>query len=243
MYELGTKVRVIKIGSCTVDPGNMASPLYAHLKRQLHVGGGSTVTLLRDEKDLLLIDTGYDNEGDTSAANRRANWQALRMHLALAGVRPGAITKVFVTHFHRDHCGGLEYLPRARWYCLRAALDALAGAARERFIPLDDGDSILAGAVALETPGHTLGHGSILWCAGQSVRIAVAGDAIINLAWLQSGYLWRFNSDFYNPEAARKSIARLLHESDIVIPGHGEPFFTMSLAQAPGLAGTRAAQQ
>ncbi len=224
MYELGGSVRVIKTGTCTIDPGLAVSPLYIGLKRQLGIGGGSTVTLLRDGADLLLVDTGYDHEADLSPANDEANWQALRMCLEQAGVDPAAIRKVFLTHLHRDHGGNLARLPQAQWYCTRAALAACNGEQRERFIPLDEGDCPFRNVALALTPGHTPGHGSLVWSAG-GVRIAIAGDAIINLAWLQSGHIWRFNGDFDSAEMARESAARLLRAADLIIPGHGQPFF------------------
>ena len=63
----------------------------------------------------------------------------------------------------------------------------------------------------------------------RKVRVAVCGDAIINLAWLQSGYIWKFNGDFFDAEAARKSIGNLLRRADVIIPGHGQPFFTSAV--------------
>jgi glyoxylase-like metal-dependent hydrolase (beta-lactamase superfamily II) len=235
VFSLGSQVRVVKVGSCTVDPGNAVSPLFIRLKQQLGIGGGSTVTLLRGPEGLLLVDTGYDNEDDPSPANDEANWRRLQARLGEAGVDPAEIAKVFLTHLHRDHAGNLERFPGARWYCPRLALDGYRGSGGERFIPLDEGDRLTRDVVLLVTPGHTRGHGSLLWCAG-GVRIAVAGDAILNLAWLQSGHIWRFNGDFYDEAAARESMARLLAAADLVIPGHGEPFFTRGAV--PGRPGS-----
>ena len=219
--------KVIKIGSCTLDPGNVASPVYAKLKNQLGVGGGSTVTLIREGEEVLVVDTGYDREADGSQANREKNWYELKLLLGFHGVAPTDITKVFITHFHRDHFGGIEHLAHAQWYCHRLALADCREAIREKFLPVDDGQDILPNVVAIHTPGHTRGHCSLLWTAkDRSVRVAISGDAIINLAWLQSGYIWRWNSDFYNREEARGSIEKLLRMSDIVIPGHGQPFFS-----------------
>lgn len=224
LYDLHARIRIVKVGTCTVDPGNAVSPLFIRLKQQLGIGGGSTVTLLRDPDDLVLVDTGFDCEGDLSPANERENRRTLELHLERAGVRPEEITKVFLTHLHRDHAGNLERLPGARWYCSRRTLEECHAPIRERLIPLDEGDRLARDAVVLASPGHTHGHASIIWSAG-GVRIGVAGDAILSLAWLQSGQIWRFNGDFYDAATARESAARLLAAADIVIPGHGEPFF------------------
>jgi hypothetical protein len=51
-------VKVIKAGTCTIDPGNMASPIQSGLKHQLGIGGGSSVVVSREEKEILMVDTG-----------------------------------------------------------------------------------------------------------------------------------------------------------------------------------------
>jgi glyoxylase-like metal-dependent hydrolase (beta-lactamase superfamily II) len=218
-------VKVIKIGTCTIDPGNMASTTYTLLKHQMGIGGGSTVTVIKEKDELLLIDTGYDRESDISPENGECNWNLLRTSLQLNGINPSDITKVFITHFHKDHYGGIEYLKNAKWYCHHLARVDFDGV-MDNFNSLNDGDQIIPNTVVIHTPGHTQGHSSILWTTeNKTVRVAICGDAIINLAWLQSGYIWRFNSDFFDVEATKKSLRSLLNESDIIIPGHGQPFF------------------
>ena len=64
MWDLN--VEIIKIGSCSIDPGNVASSIYKKLKNQLGIGGGSTVTLIKENKEVLLVDTGFDFESDSS---------------------------------------------------------------------------------------------------------------------------------------------------------------------------------
>ena len=220
-------VKVIKIGSCTIDPGNVTSTTYAELKNVIGVGGGSTVTLIREKSELLLIDTGYERESDLSRANKESNWNLLRTFLQFHGISPTDITKIFITHFHRDHFGGIEYLNNAKWYCHHRALADFCDPIGDKFIPVNEGDQIIPNVMVVHTPGHTREHSSILWSAeNRSVKVAICGDAIINLAWLWSGYIWRFNSDFYDIEQEKKSTKRLLGKCDIVIPGHGQPFFS-----------------
>ncbi|HGJ65886.1 TPA: MBL fold metallo-hydrolase [bacterium] len=224
MWKLN--VRVIEAGSCTIDPGNIASREYVALKHQLGIGGGSTVTIIGENDELLLVDTGYDHESDVSQANKENNWNKLKMSLQLNGIDPDDITKVFVTHFHRDHFGCIEYFENAEWYCHNIALANFDDPIKGKFILINDGDYILHNTLVIATPGHTQGHSSILWSdRNRTVRVAIAGDAIINLAWLQSGYIWKFNSDFLCTETTRDSIKRILNECDIVVPGHGQPFF------------------
>ena len=225
MWKLN--VKIIRIGTITIDPGNVASTMYSALKNQIGVGGGSTVTLIREKDELLLVDTGFERESDLSEANKKVNWNMLSVLLQLNSIDPKDITKIFITHFHRDHFGCIEYFKNAKWYCHHLALADFNDSLKDKFISVNDDEHILPNTEVIHTPGHTKGHSSILWSdENKSVKVAICGDAIINLAWLQSRYIWKFNSDFYDNEEAKKSIRRLLNISDIVIPGHGQPFFT-----------------
>ena len=227
MYAVN--IKVIKVGTCTVDPGNMVSGLGISLKYQLGIGGGSTVALVYEGKDVLLVDTGYEHESDVSQANGDSNWQSLESHLKSHHFSVRDITKVFITHFHQDHFRGIERLEHAQWYCHQLARERLDDALKPRFTPLEDGELILPNTRVLHTPGHTEGHASVLWWDEKKrVRVAICGDAILSLAWLQSGYTWRFNHDFFDHSAARASVERLLAASDLLIPGHGEPFWAQS---------------
>jgi glyoxylase-like metal-dependent hydrolase (beta-lactamase superfamily II) len=220
------KVKVIKIGTCTIDPGNSASPVQVGLKQQLAIGGGSSVVVIRECEETLLVDTGFEREGDVSPENKTRNWALLKGLLEWNGIQPDAISKVFITHFHQDHYGGLEHFNQAAWYALDSALDELKSPIKVQFIPLKDGEEIIPFTRVIHTPGHTRGHGSLLWSDERAkIKVAVCGDAIINLSWLQSGHVWSFNKDFYDQKIARESSRRLIQEADILIPGHGQPFF------------------
>jgi len=212
-------VKVLKIGSCTIDPLSAFSSFKINLNYQMGIGGGSTVTLIKDEKNLLLIDTGYEKETDFSQTNDENNWKLLNSLLQLHRIRPSDITKLFITHFHRNHFGNIEYFSNAKWYCYQSAHAALKLSMKDKFIPLNEGDQIAAHTTLLHTPGHTPGHSSLI-CVNEnkSVRVAICGDAIINLSWLQAGQVWKYNSDFYDLDAAKLSITRLLSEADIIIP-------------------------
>ena len=182
--------------------------------------------VIREGDETLLVDTGFDREGDVSPENKARNWALVKGLLEWNGIQPDAISKVFITHFHHDHYGGLEYFDQAKWYALDSALAELNSPSKEQFTPIKDGDKILPHTRVMHTPGHTKGHGSLLWSDEQEkIKVAVCGDAIINLSWLQAEHVWKFNEDFYDIEIARESSRRLIQQADILIPGHGQPFF------------------
>lgn len=104
-----------------------------------------------------------------------------------------------------------------------------------------DGEEIADGVRVVATPGHTLDHASLLVvtaplrysertqaggsiCGIGEVRIAVAGDAIIDAAYYALGRAWDYNRDFYSHEAAKASMDLLSSQADFIIPGHGTIF-------------------
>lgn len=79
--------------------------------------------LLRRGPEVILVDTGYDDE------EAKARGRPIRLDPAAAlapfGLAPGDITQVIVTHLHYDHAGGLHLFPNANLH-LQAAEMAFA---------------------------------------------------------------------------------------------------------------------
>jgi glyoxylase-like metal-dependent hydrolase (beta-lactamase superfamily II) len=90
-------------------------------------------------KDILLIDTGLgfnDRAGDK---------MQLHTNLERAGIRPEEITKVLMSHLHKDHAGGITMesdhhqlsLPNARYYVRKRELDFALEKGAPSFIPAE----------------------------------------------------------------------------------------------------------
>jgi glyoxylase-like metal-dependent hydrolase (beta-lactamase superfamily II) len=127
----------------------------------------TNVYLVRDKGSTwTLIDTGLPGAHEKVEA-----------YLAKIKVEPSAITKILITHLHRDHTGSLKHLAhttRARTFAhwIEAAYIAERpkydgpGAPPAEPFQVDevvkDGDSVDAagGLIAYHTPGHTPGHTS-----------------------------------------------------------------------------------
>lgn len=67
---------------------------------QVTVQRGVNVVVIRDDHGVTLVDTGLDRPGLTP-------W------LAHLGIAPAEVTRVLLTHAHRDHTGGVRWLRRA----------------------------------------------------------------------------------------------------------------------------------
>lgn len=120
--------------------------------------------------------------------------------LKQTGIEPEAITDVFYTHLHLDHCGwttreigGQRQLTfaNARYMVTKTEWDFWYGGDNPagpdpEFVqkPLEDriefirpGDSIVPGIEVLATPGHTPGHVS-LQLSGPGERLFLLGDVL-----------------------------------------------------------------
>ena len=224
------KCKIIKQGSCTLEAQEIASVTTLGIKYELGIGGGSNVILIEVGKRIL-VDTGFEYEtlGLTSE-NIERNRKNLISALECYGYSPNDIDVVFITHWHLDHHGNLDIFKRAQRIASRVVVESnnLAD-----FIAVDDETEIAEGVKVVYTPGHTLGHASVLVDSevalkghGLKCRIAVAGDAIVSLSYFDKGKVWTYNQNFYSKEAAIQNMEKLAKISDVIIPGHGTPFLT-----------------
>jgi glyoxylase-like metal-dependent hydrolase (beta-lactamase superfamily II) len=158
----------------------------------------TNVTLVRAERDLILVDMG---SGDRFMPTAGKLWDNLKA----AGVDKAKITKVIFTHGHPDHLWGtvdeLDDLvtPDASFFVARAEWDFWNGdnatrglpaeragfvtGARRNYAAIKDkvrlvnaGDEIVAGLRIIDTPGHTQGNVSLELAGGEG--LIVGGDVL-----------------------------------------------------------------
>ncbi len=193
-----------------------------------------SVLLIEDNDGWALFDTGIG-----SSAKR------IREALAALGGRPEDLRRIFLTHHHPDHIGGL---PGVRKWALDAELTAseheaeiisgkrprdpasnavLGYLSRYQKLPtapvgsvVREGD-IIAGFRVIPTPGHTLGHVSLL---RDEDGLLFTGDAFgVLLRRIRVGV---YKAPCTDPAQAKRSAERLLEEEfDTVIMTHGRPLY------------------
>jgi glyoxylase-like metal-dependent hydrolase (beta-lactamase superfamily II) len=149
--------------------------------------------LIRTEKEKILVDTGIGTLPANYAKFHeviRGREEELRYSLKKAGLEPRDITLVVNTHLHFDHCGNNALFNKAKFLeqteevryaffpdrfmrvsYLREFFDLEA-----EFLPLKGRYTIEDGVEILPTPGHTIGHQSVVvkW---KDRNIVYAGDA------------------------------------------------------------------
>ncbi|MBL9015259.1 MAG: MBL fold metallo-hydrolase [Myxococcales bacterium] len=132
--------------------------------------------LVKSGDRVILFDTGLGSFADGNTGH-------LPESLALAGVQPGAVTDVFISHAHTDHVGGLVtktgalafpaatiHLSAPEWASLQADQDkdaqALVHAIASKVAAFEPDTQVLPGVKAVDTRGHTPGHSSYLVGSG-----------------------------------------------------------------------------
>ncbi|MDR3127919.1 MAG: MBL fold metallo-hydrolase [Bifidobacteriaceae bacterium] len=180
--------------------------------------GWSSITLLRSQDRLCLVDTG---------AHGARLWliQALKNR----GLECRDIDFVFLTHLHFDHADNVSLFPQAIFYFSKAewnyANNLNDPVVEEGVLPLlktfdkvlleKDGQEIMPGVYSLMTPGHTPGSSSLL-VDGLNGKTVITGDAVKNLIELATGNVAMTQSI----KTSQKSIKKIKALAKWVVPGH-----------------------
>ena len=166
----------------------------------------------------VLVDTGVGGPqqvlADHGVVNRTVA-DALDEH----DMTPGDIGLVINTHLHFDHCGQNAVFAHAPHYVQRAERERARTESRElyewfdfmnaRFELLDGDAEILPGLSVVATPGHTVGHQSVVVSTGNGAEVLI-GDA----AYKPRLYLEPDDGDLppgqaTDPAAWRESVGRV----------------------------------
>ena len=186
--------------------------------------GWSTISLLRVGDRNILIDTG-------PAARRALLVNALKDH----GMERGDIDTVVLTHLHWDQCQNTDLFPNARILVHPKELDYARNPvrgdtsaawyvadmmAKMKAEPISEGGEVAEGVSVIETPGHTIGHLSVL-LEVDGEKVLVAGDALPDGGSVRRGL--PFNV-FWDVNDASESVEKMLEVSSVFYPGHDRPF-------------------
>ena len=176
-----------------------------------------TSTLVAVDGSRLLVDPSLADAGEmASELDRRA------------GIGPGDVDAIFVTHAHGDHHAGLKHFPEAHWLAapdVAATINA-SGSYRKKLEPVVG--TIWDVVEVIPTPGHTVNHHSLRFeCDGMS--IVVAGDAVMTRDF------WRERRGYFNSvdsQLAAETMDMIARVADIVVPGHDN--LVLNCAPRPG---------
>ena len=150
--------------------------------------------LIHDAKGYFLWDTGYPDAVAAMAEGQASNGGAtvvkrvrtLAAQLQEIGVKPADIQYVGISHTHPDHTGNIELFPTSTIVIQKAEFDATQASPRPAF-PAEhkvmklEGDKDIFGdgaVTVISTPGHTVGHQSLMVHVQKTGWIMLTGDAV-----------------------------------------------------------------
>jgi glyoxylase-like metal-dependent hydrolase (beta-lactamase superfamily II) len=172
-----------------------------------------TALLITCDSGHILVDTGYGRE------EQHGREESVLRSLAAVGVDPDDIRQVILTHAHGDHCMGNTVRRDGQWlpvyrnaeylvqeFEIASMRESNEAVWRSRFQPLVDagqlrtldGDTTINEWVTCRlTPGHTIGHQSVVIQAGGDTAVYLGDLAIMagNLERPEWGPNWAWSRE------------------------------------------------
>ena len=162
-------------------------------------------------KDVLLLDTGL-GFCDTVGGKMQ-----LHQNLERAGIKPEQVTKVLLTHLHKDHAGGVTLdndhtqlsLPNAVYYIQKAELDFALAQGAPSFITqelealqaspqvhlLHDAEGTIDDYITYRHSGGHAPHHQVFWIKEGGETIFFGGDEAPQLQQMKVRYKARYDHD------------------------------------------------
>jgi glyoxylase-like metal-dependent hydrolase (beta-lactamase superfamily II) len=162
------------------------------------------------DHDILLLDTGLgfsDNEGRMQ----------IHSNLAKAGINPADITKVLVTHLHKDHAGGVTTdpdhkelsFPKATYYIQQKELAFAFEKGFPSFIPneleilkvskrvhlLTDDTGNIDGYIHYEVTGAHSPYHQVFWIKENEQTVFFGGDDAPQLQQMKHRFVAKYDFD------------------------------------------------
>ncbi len=212
-------MRIIPLseGSFTIDQTKRFVPFDADRHNMSSRPSGSLLVeiqpfLVITSSDIILLDTGLGFH------NQDGNLQ-IHQNLLDNDINPMEVTKVLMSHLHKDHAGGagLENkilhhynvsFPNATYYVQRKELEYAFEKGAPSFQPLElevfkqmeklvllDGDGMIDGYISYaQTGGHSPFH-QVFWIEGDGEKIFFGGDEAPQLHQMKSRFIAKYDHD------------------------------------------------
>jgi glyoxylase-like metal-dependent hydrolase (beta-lactamase superfamily II) len=162
-------------------------------------------------RDVLLLDTGLGFEQN--------GMPQLHRNLINAGIRPSEVTKILISHLHKDHAGGISRktgagevyeisFPQATHYIQEKELDyalqkGFPSYITEEFamikqtgpVVLLDGDGVIDEYIRYELTGAHCPYHQVFWIEENTEKIFFGGDVAPQYQQMKSRFIAKYDYD------------------------------------------------
>lgn len=201
------KIIPLQEGSFTIDKSKLFVPFDTSKDDLQERSRGSLLVEVQPfvvitSEDVLLLDAGLGFE-----KNGRPQ---LHQNLIDAGINPSEITKVLMSHLHKDHAGGIskDLFPQATYYIQQQELDFAFEKGLPSYIPeeldwlksasnvtLLQGNGSISGYIKHEiTGGHSPFH-QVFWIMDGGETVFFGGDDAPQLQQMKSRFVAKYDYD------------------------------------------------
>ncbi len=140
----------------------------------------------------------------------RRGYQIVLRRLKTLGASLDNIGRVFVTHEHHDH---IVHMPD-RMCEIRLTTLWLKGL------------KLAEGLSTRKYPGHLPEQFMLIFRSTDDKQVWVVGDSVLDEEWLLAwGYYWPNGYSRLEIIQAWRTIAAIVNEADVIVPGHGMPIY------------------
>jgi glyoxylase-like metal-dependent hydrolase (beta-lactamase superfamily II) len=167
--------------------------------------------LVITQEDVLLLDSGLGFE--------KNGVLQLHQNIMDAGVNPSDITKVLMTHLHKDHAGGVskkngqtgEYeiaFPNATYYIQQQELDFAFEKGLPSYIPAEldclrkasnmvflKGNGVIDGYIKYQVTGAHCPYHQVFWIVDGGEKIFFGGDVAPQLQQMKNRFIAKYDFD------------------------------------------------
>lgn len=209
------KIIPLSEGSFTIDQTKLFVPFDTTVDQLQKRPVGSLLVEIQPfvvitSRDVLLLDAGLGFEDEQGVLQLHNN---LRAH----GIEPSSVTKVLMSHLHKDHAGGLVVrkgdgfdwaFPKAKHYIQKEELlfafekgfpsyitDELELLRESGKVNLLDGDGTIDGYVDYQLTGGHCPYHQVFWINEGGERVFFGGDEAPQLFQMKSRFVAKYDFD------------------------------------------------
>ena len=205
-------------GSFTIDQTKVFVPFDTASENLQNRPKGSILVEIQPfvvvtDKDIILFDTGLGYIGKSGTLQLHENL----MH---NGIDPSSVTKVFMSHLHKDHAGGISYIhpthnerfisfPYAKYYIQKREYDLAVSGENPSYLAeqvsmledfsgvvwLTEDDGVIEDVIHYQlTAGHSLYH-QVAWVKESDTTFFFGGDVAPQLQQMKSKFIAKYDMD------------------------------------------------